>query len=381
MSEIISEMGVFNRISLKRILNAIDSEYEENNGRFAVKIPNAMIDVFGNKYVQITKESNETLDTNFVDINKALDTFYRFSQKKGKITSFRLISNRNLNRSKSKINFLNCKGEYGGSYATTKTAFILHFISYLEKPEFFKKIYHISVESQKLNRLKWIEDKLQSENISTFQKPIRLFSKNKLKLAYVKACSYLEHDIHSDLMQIQRSNTQYIHKEENRIKKYYSRLINEETRRIKKLEEQIKTMENKIKKHRQLGALEKYLKQKTKLSKQIEKEKIEYLSYMKELERKQKKDLERIKIRNEINCQIQLIGLSIVNYSIIRRNLLLYNENSKANISIYYNLNTGINEDYVCMSCNKQVSRIGLCQKSHVVCKKCLKSCAKCKGD
>ena len=97
-------------------------------------------------------------------------------------------------------------------------------------------------------------------------------------------------------MQIQRSNTQYIHKEENRIKKYYSRLINEETRRIKKLEEQIKTMENKIKKHRQLGALEKYLKQKTKLSKQIEKEKIEYLSYMKELERKQKKDLERIKL-------------------------------------------------------------------------------------
>ena len=380
MSEIISEMGVYNRISLKRILNAIDSEYEENNGIFDVKIPNALIEMFGSKYVQIRKEPNKHLDTNYIDINKALDTFYKFSQKKGIITSFRLISNKNRNRSKDKIKFLNCKGEYGGSYTTTRTAFIFHFISYLEHPEFFTKIYHISVESQKLNRLKWIEDKLQSENISTLQKPIKVFSKNKLKLVYVKASNYLEEDIHRDLMQIQKSNTKYIRKEENRIKKYYSRLIDEETRRIKKLEDQIKTMEYKIKKHRQLGALEKYLKQKTKLSKQIEKEKIEYLSYVKELERKQKKDLERIKIRNEINCQIQLIGLSIAHYSTMRRNLLLYNENSKANISIYYNLNTGINEDYICMSCKQLTTRIGLCRKSHVVCKKCLKSCVKCKG-
>ena len=304
MSEIISEIGVFNRISLKRILNAIDSEYEENNEVFDVKIPNALFDVFGSKYVQITKERNQNLDTNYIDINKALDAFHRFSQKKGKIASFRLISNSNLNRSKSKINFLNCKGEYGGSYKTTKTALIFHFISYLEHPEFFKEIYHISVESQKLDRLKWIEDKLQGEKIST-QNP-RVLSKNKLKLAYVKACTYLEQDIHSDLIQILKSNTQYIHKEENRIKKYYSRIIDEETRRIKKLEDQIKTMEYKIKKHRQLGALEKYLRQKTKLSKQVEKEKIEHRNYVKELERKQKKDLERIKIRNEINCQIQL---------------------------------------------------------------------------
>jgi hypothetical protein len=166
--------------------------------------------------------------------------------------------------------------------------------------------------------------------------------------------------------------------EENRINKYYSRLIDEEARRIKRLEDQIKTMEYKIKKHKKIGALEKYLIQKTKLSKQIEKEKYEYLNYVTELEKKQKKDLKRIKIRNEINCQIQLIGLSIVNYSIVRKNLLLYNGRSKANISIYCNLNTGINEDFVCMSCNKPTNRIGLCTKSHVVCKKCLKSCMKC---
>ena len=50
----------------------------------------------------------------------------------------------------------------------------------------------------------------------------------------------------------------------------------------------------------------------------------------------------------------------------------------KAKISIYYNLNTGINEDFICMSCNKPTTKIGLCSKSHVVCKKCLKMCTKC---
>ena len=378
MSEIINETGVFKRISLKRILNAIDSEYKEHNEILDVTIPEAMFDEFGSKYVKITKDPNQDPDSNYVNIDKVLDTFYRFSQKKGKITSFRIISNRKPNGILDKINFLNCKVEHGGSYTTVRKALLFYFITYLEHPQIFKKIYHISVEPHKLNRLKWIEDKFQSENISPIQRPPNVLSKNLLKAAYMKACNYLENDMHNDLMQIDKSNTQYMLSEENRINKYYSRLIDEEARRIKRLEDQIKTMEYKIKKHKKIGALEKYLIQKTKLSKQIEKEKYEYLNYVTELEKKQKKDLKRIKIRNEINCQIQLIGLSIVNYSIVRKNLLLYNGRSKANISIYCNLNTGINEDFVCMSCNKPTNGIGLCTKSHVVCKKCLKSCMKC---
>ncbi|OGD54738.1 hypothetical protein A3K80_00900 [Candidatus Bathyarchaeota archaeon RBG_13_38_9] len=378
MSEIINETGVFKRISLKRILNAIYSEYREHNEILDVTIPEAMLDEFGSKYVKITKEPDQDPDSNYVDIDKVLDTFYRLSQKKGKITSFRIISNRKPNGILDKISFLNCKVEHGGSYTTIRKALLFHFITYLEHQQIFKKIYHISVEPHKLNRLKWIEDKFQSENISPIQRPPKVLSKNLLKAAYMKACNYLENDIHNDLIQIDKSNTQYMLSEENRINKYYSRLIDEEARRIKRLEDQIKTMEYKIKKHRKLGALEKYLIQKTKLSKQIEKEKYEYLDYVKELEIKQKNDLKRIKLRNEINCQIQLIGLSIVNYSIVRKNLLLYNGHSKANISIYYNLNTGINEDYACMSCNKPTSKISLCSKSHVVCKKCLKTCMKC---
>ena len=378
MSEIINETGVFKRISLKRILNAIDSEYKDHNEILDVTIPEAMLDEFGSKYVKITKEPDQDPDSNYVNIDKVLDTFYRFSQKKGKITSFRIISNRKPNGILDKINFLNCKVEHGGSYTTVRKALLFYFITYLEHPQIFKKIYHISVEPHKLNRLKWIEDKFQSENISPIQRPPNVLSKNLLKAAYMKACNYLENDMHNDLMQIDKSNTQYMLSEENRINKYYSRLIDEEARRIKRLEDQIKTMEYKIKKHKKIGALEKYLIQKTKLSKQIEKEKYEYLNYVTELEKKQKKDLKRIKIRNEINCQIQLIGLSIVNYSIVRKNLSLYNGRSKANISIYCNLNTGINEDFICMSCNKPTNRIGLCTKSHVVCKKCLKSCMKC---
>lgn len=378
MSEIMNEEGVFKRISLKRILNAIDGEYKEHNDILNVTIPEAMLDAFGSKYVKITKESYQDPDSNYIDIDKALDFFYSFSQKKGKITSYRIISNRKPNRILDKISFLNCKVEHGGSYTTVRNALLFHFISYLEHPQIFKKIYQISVEPHKLDRLKWIEDKFQSENISPIQRQPKVLSKNRLKAAYMKACNYMENDLHNDLMQIDKSNTQYMLSEENRINKYYSRLIDEEARRIKRLEDQIKTMEYKIKKHRKLGALEKYLIQKTKLSKQIEKEKYEYLNYVKELERKQKNDLKRINIRNEINCQIQLIGLSIVNYSIIRKNLLLYNGHSKANISIYCNLNTGINEDFVCMSCNKPTDRIGLCSKSHVICKKCLKSCMKC---
>lgn len=378
MSEIINETGVFKRISLKRILSAIDSEYKEHNEILDVTIPEAMLDEFGSKYVKITKEPDQVPDSNYVNIDKVLDTFYRLSQKKGKITSFRIISNRKPNGILDKISFLNCKVEQGGSYTTVRKALLFHFITYLEHPQIFKKIYHLSVEPHKLNRLKWIEDKFQSENISPIQRPPKILSKNLLKAAYMKACNYLENDMCNDLMQIDKSNTQYMLSEENRINKYYSRLIDEEARRIKRLEDQIKTMEYKIKKHKKIGALEKYLIQKTKLSKQIEKEKYEYLNYVTELEKKQKKDLKRIKIRNEINCQIQLIGLSIVNYSIVRKNLLLYNGRSKANISIYCNLNTGINEDFVCMSCNKPTNRIGLCTKSHVVCKKCLKSCMKC---
>ncbi|WP_455369199.1 hypothetical protein [[Eubacterium] cellulosolvens] len=381
MSEIVSKKGIFKRISLKRILNAINSEYKDNNETLDVKIPDTLLDEFGSKYIQITKEPTQILDTNYIDIDKALDTFYRLSQKKGKIAIFRMISNREPNRILDMISFLNCKVEHGGSYITVRNALIFHFLSYLEYPQIFKKIYHISIELQKLNRLKWLEDKFQSENVSLIQRPPRVISKNRLKAAYVNACNYLENDMHNDLMQIDKSNTKYVHSEENRIKKYYSRLIDEETRRIKRLEDQIKTMEYKIKKHRKLGALEKYLIQKTKLTKQIEKEKYEYLNYIKELERKQEKDLKRMKIRHEINCQIQLIGLSIVNYSIVRRNLLIYNRHSKANMSVYYNLNTGINEAILCTSCKKPTKRIGLCSKSHVVCKKCLKSCIKCKGN
>jgi hypothetical protein len=378
MSEIISETGIFKRISLKRILNAIDGEYKEHSGTLDVTMPEAMLDEFGNKYLTITKEADRTPDSNYINIDKALDTFYKISQKKGKITSFRIITNGDPNRILNKISFLNCRTEQGGNYATERRALLFHFMLYLEHPQIFKKIYHISVEPNQLNRLKWIEETFQIGTKSQIQKPTRVLSKNRLKLAYDKACTYLEQDMNNDLMQIDSSNNHYRLKEENRINKYYSRLIGEETKRIKKLEDQIKTMEYKIKKHRKLGALEKYLIQKNKLSKQIEKEKYEHLKYVKELERKKKKDLKRMNIRNEINCKIQLIGLSVVNYSVVRKNLLIYNEQSKAKISIYCNLNTGINEDFICMSCNKPTNRIGLCSKSHVVCKKCLKTCMKC---
>ena len=127
MSEIISEKGIFKRISLKRILNAINSEYKETNGTLDVIIPETLLDEFGSKYVRITKEPNQVVDTNYIDIDKALDTFYRFSQNKGKITSFRIISNRKPNRILDKISFLNCKVEYGGSYTTVRNALIFHF--------------------------------------------------------------------------------------------------------------------------------------------------------------------------------------------------------------------------------------------------------------
>jgi hypothetical protein len=288
------------------------------------------------------------------------------------------MSNGDPNKILNKISFLNCRIEQGGSYATERKGLLFHFMIYLEHPQIFKQIYHISVEPDRFNRLKWIEATFQSGNKSQIQRPPRVLSKNRLKVAYEKACNYLEQEMNNDLMQIDRSNIHYMHNEENRIKKYYSRLIEEETKRIKKLEDQIRTMEYKIKKHRKLGALEQYLIQKNKLSKQIEKEKYEHLNYVKELERKKKKDLKRMNVRNEINCKIRLIGLSIVYYSVVRKNLLIYNEKSKAKISIYCNLNTGNNEDFICMSCNKPTNKIGLCSKSHVVCKKCLKTCTKC---
>jgi hypothetical protein len=377
MSEILSEVGIFKRISLKRILNAIDSEYKEHNGILDVTIPEAMLGEFGNKYITITKEVDRTSDSNYINIDKALDTFYKISRKKGKITSFRIKTNGDPNKILNKISFLNCRIEQGGNYTTERRALLFHFMLHLQHPQIFKKIYHISVEPNQFNRLKWIEDTFQSRNKLQIQRPPKVLSKNSLKGAYEKACNYLEQDMNNDLMQIDRSNNHYRHKEEIRINKYYSRLIGEEAKRIKKLEDQIKTMEYKIKKHRKIGALEKYLIQKNKLSKKIEKEKYEHLNYVKELERKKKKDLKRMNIRNEINCKIQLIGLSIVNYPVVRKNLLIYNEQSKAKISIYCNLNTGINEDFICMSCKKPTHEIGLCSQSHVVCKKCLKTCMK----
>ena len=84
MSEIINETGIFKRISLKRILNAIDGEYKDHNGILDVTMPEAMLDEFGSKYITITREAEPESESNYVNIDKALDIFYRISQKKGK---------------------------------------------------------------------------------------------------------------------------------------------------------------------------------------------------------------------------------------------------------------------------------------------------------
>ncbi len=366
---------------LKHYLTVIDADFSEENNVFTISLPEKYLKDFEQKTINLCFKSlySNTTNKSFYPLNKFFEHIFQTCSKQGEVASFQIPEKDDLPSILDEIKFINVEGEYGGRYTYLKFGIIFYFQVSVSQPDYWRKLFHITIDPSSLNSIDWVPTDLISRPLQSVKIRKRVLTSKKIHEVYTEACEVLAKQLEDDLSEFKQQNHKHLQKALTRISSYYQRVKIEEETRIKSLEAQVTKIDENIKRYRNLDTYPKYLEKKRRLSKKVEEEKKKLLQYFNKIATFENKEKRREEERHEIICNCDLIAISLIHYNVVRELYRLYNDESSTTLNIYKIPAASKIEQPICQSCNKSTSVIGLCAQSHVVCHECLTTCSKCK--